>query len=189
MLERSALADAKAGIPARWQGDGLVLEEQPGQGIVSVRLRGEPALNLASAALGLDLAMPAGAASELRDRAALRIGPDEWMVRCPRIGEAELAHNLRQALAGYPGAAAPLGNGTVVIDASGPRARAFLAKGSSLDLHPSRFAPGRCAATGFGKIRVVLWQRGPELFHLHVGRSFAGSFWDWAVDVCAEWAR
>ena len=189
MLERSALAGAKAGIPARWQGEGLSLEEQAGQGVVSLRLRAGPAMQLASAALGLDLDIPAGAASERAERAALRIGPDEWMIRCPRAGEAELAQSLRQALAGYPGAAAPLGNGTVVIDVAGPRARALLGKGASLDLHPSRFGPGRCAAAGFGKIRVVIWQRGPELFSMHVGRSFARSFWDWAVDVALEWAR
>ena len=36
MAERSALAGA------RWQGDGLVLEERPGLGAISVRLKGEP---------------------------------------------------------------------------------------------------------------------------------------------------
>jgi heterotetrameric sarcosine oxidase gamma subunit len=43
--------------------------------------------------------------------------------------------------------------------------------------------------TGFGKIRVTLWQRDGERFSLLVGRSFARSFWDWAEDVAREWAR
>jgi sarcosine oxidase subunit gamma len=189
MPERSALALPRATGPARWEGDGLLLEERPGLGAVSVRLKGEPEQRLAAAALGLSLAGPIGTAAEQGTQAALRIGPDEWLLLCPRADEPGLAAELRRALAGYSGGAAPIGNGTLAIEASGPRVRTFLAKGTSLDLHPRAFAPGRCAVTGFGKIRVTLWQREPDRFSLFVGRSFARSFWDWAVDVAREWAR
>ncbi len=189
MPERSALATAGAGTPARWAGDGLVLEENPGQGGIALRLKGETERRLAGAVLALDLTPSIGMVAERAHRAALRLAPDEWQIRCGRAEEKGLAAELRRALDGHCGAATPIGNGTVVIDVSGPRSRAFLAKGTSLDLHPRTFAAGRCAATGFGKIRVVLWQRETERFTLFVGRSFALSFWDWAVDVAREWAR
>lgn len=189
MRDRSALAIAGAGTPARWTGAGLVIEERLGQGAIALRLKGEPELRSASAALGLDLVAPMGATAERADRAALRLAPDEWFVLCSRAEEEGLARDLRRVLAGLSGAAAPIGNGMVAIDIAGPRGRALLAKGTSLDLHPRAFAPGCCAATGFGKVRILLWQREAERFSLYVGRSFARSFWDWAVDVAREWAR
>jgi sarcosine oxidase subunit gamma len=183
MAERSALAGA------RWAGDGLSLEERPGLGILSLRLKGEPERRLASAALGLELSGPVGHAAGAAQRSALRVGPDEWLLVAPRAEEGLLGAQLMTALSGYSGAVAPIGNGTVAIDASGPQVRAFLAKGTSLDLHPKAFAPGRCAVAGFGKIRVTLWRRDAERFSLFVGRSFARSFWDWSLDVAREWAR
>jgi heterotetrameric sarcosine oxidase gamma subunit len=189
MPERSASALPRATGPARWAGDGLVLEERPGLGALALRLKGEPERRLAAAALGLELAGPVGAATERAERAALRLGPDEWLLLCARAEEGALEAELHRGLGGYSAAIAPIGNGTVAIEASGPRVRTFLAKGASLDLHPRAFAPGRCAVTGFGKIRVTLWQRDGERFSLLVGRSFARSFWDWAEDVAREWAR
>ena len=123
------------------------------------------------------------------DRTALRLAADEWQVLCGRIEEGRLVEELRRALAGYSAAATAIGNGTVVIDVAGPQARTLLAKGTSLDLHPRAFALGRCAATGFGKVRILLWQREADRFSLYVGRSFVRSFWDWAVDVAREWVR
>jgi sarcosine oxidase, subunit gamma len=154
-----------------------------------LRLRGEPERRLAGAVLGLDLSGAPGAAVRHGDRAALRLGPDEWLVLCPRSEESRLGEELRRALDGYSGAAASIGNGTAVIEVSGPRSRQFLAKGTAIDLHPGVFAVGRCAVTGFGKIRVALWRRDTDRYALHVGRSFARSFWDWAVDVALEWER
>lgn len=189
MPERSALALARAAGPARWAVDGLVLEEGPGLGALALRLKGEAERRLAAAALGLELAGPVGTATERAGRAALRLGPDEWLLLCARAEEGALAGELHRGLSGYSAAIAPIGNGTVSIQASGPRVRTFLAKGTSLDLHPRAFAPGRCAVTAFGKIRVTLWQRDLERFSLFVGRSFARSFWEWAEDVAREWAR
>lgn len=189
MPERSALVLPRTEPPARWAGDGLVIEERPGLGAIALRLKGEPERRLASAALGLDLAGQVGTTAERAERAALRLGPDEWLLLCARAHGLALAADLATALTGYSAAIAPIGNGTVAIEASGPKVRTFLAKGTSLDLHPRAFAAGRCAVTGFGKIRVTLWQREAERFSLFVGRSFARSFWDWAVDAAREWAR
>ena len=189
MAERNALAGAGAGAPARWVGAGLAFEEQPALGAVSLRLKGQPERDLAGAVLGLDLSGAPGIAVRRGDRAALRLGPDEWLVLCPRHEENTLGEDLRGALDGYSGAAASIGNGTAAIEVSGPAARSFLAKGTAIDLHAGVFAVGRCAVTGFGKIRVMLWRLDGDRYALYVGRSFARSFWDWAVDVAREFAR
>ncbi len=187
MGERSALGPA--GVAASWTGEGLAIEERPALGAIAVRLRGATDRRLASAALGLDLEAPAGTAREGAGRTALRLGPDEWLILCGRTEERALAAELIGVLAGHSGAAVPIGNGTVGLEVHGPKARAFLAKGTSLDLHPRVSKPGRCAVTGFGRIRVTLWQREADRFLLLVGRSFSRSFWDWARDVAQEWAR
>lgn len=187
MGERSALGPT--GAPGRWAGEGLDIEERPALGAISVRLRGETERRLASAATGLDLEAPVGTARDGAGRAALRLGPDEWLILCGRAEEHGLASELLGALTARSGSAVPLGNGTVGLEVHGPKARAFLAKGTSLDLHPRVWKPGRCAVTGFGKVRVTLWQREADRFLLLVGRSFSRSFWDWARDVAQEWAR
>ncbi len=189
MYERSALASARAGVPARWSGEGLAIEERPRQGALALRLGGEMEQRLAFKLLELDMDAPIGVAVQRSDRAALRLGPDEWLLLCERAEEGGLAAELQRVLAGHAGSVAPLGNGTVALEMAGPQVRAFLARGTSLDLHPRAFGPGRCAATAFGKIRVLLWQRDAENFLLLVGRSFARSFWDWAIDVARQWSR
>ncbi|HXV25593.1 MAG TPA: sarcosine oxidase subunit gamma family protein [Alphaproteobacteria bacterium] len=189
MYERSALASARAGAPARWSSERLTIEERPRQGAIALRLGGESERRLGSKLLELDMDAQVGTAIERSDRAVLRLGPDEWLLLCKRDEEGRLASELRQALADQTSSAAPLGNGTVALEIAGPQLRAFLAHGTSLDLHPRAFGPGRCAATGFGKIRVLLWQRDAERLLLLVGRSFARSFWDWAIDVARQWSR
>ncbi len=154
-----------------------------------MRLKGEPERRLAAAVLGLELSGAPQTAVRRDDRAALRLGPDEWLVLCRRAEESRLGEELRRSLDGYSGAAASIGNGTSVIEASGPQARRFLAKGTAIDLHPNVFGVGRCAVTGFGKIRVTLWRVEADRYALLIGRSFARSVWDWAVDGAREWGR
>jgi sarcosine oxidase gamma subunit len=36
---------------------------------------------------------------------------------------------------------------------------------------------------------VTLWRVEADRYALLIGRSFARSVWDWAVDVACEWAR
>lgn len=74
-----------------------------------------------------------------------------------------------------------------LVRISGPQARAMLAKGVAVDLHPRAFGPGRAAVTSIAHIGVQLWQRdaGPT-YDLTVARSFAGSFWRWLEHAAAE---
>lgn len=74
-----------------------------------------------------------------------------------------------------------------LVRISGPQARAMLAKGVAIDLHPRAFGPGRAAVTSIAHIGVQLWQRdaGPT-YDLAVARSFAGSFWRWLEHAAAE---
>lgn len=189
MPDRSSLGVRDAGVPARWTGNGISIQERPGQGAIALRLRGETEIRLAAAVLPVDFTGRVGWAAQASGVVGLRLGPDEWLILCNRAEEERLTPALQSFVSAHSGSAVGIGNGTLSIQCAGSRAHLLLNKGTSLDLHRRSFAPGRCAATGFGKIRVVLWRQELEQFSLHVGRSFARSFWDWLVDSAREWAR
>lgn len=97
-------------------------------------------------------------------RAALWLGPDEWLL----LAEA--------------GAAPPETPGAYAIDIShrhlafaldGPGAAPALNEGCPLDLDPAAFPPGACTRTLFGKVEIILWRRAADRFEIEVARSFA----------------
>ena len=133
---------------------------------------------------GPDVAAPAGAAfgatppsQPLRaasegSRAALWMGPDEWLL----IAEDEapdVAGALEAALAGVPHALVDVSHRQCAIDVSGPGAARLLNAGVPLDLELSAFPVGMVVRTLLLKAEVVLWRRDSERFRLETGRSFA----------------
>ncbi|TRC89596.1 sarcosine oxidase subunit gamma [Mesorhizobium sp. WSM4303] len=79
-----------------------------------------------------------------------------------------------------------------LISISGDKARAMLAKLSSIDLHPDVFAVGAAAATSMDHTSVTLW-RGPDradgqaVFNLLAFATFAESLWHTVLDSAAEY--
>ncbi|RWM31767.1 sarcosine oxidase subunit gamma family protein [Mesorhizobium sp.] len=78
-----------------------------------------------------------------------------------------------------------------LISVSGEKARATLAKLSSIDLHPDAFAVGAAAATSMDHTSVTLW-RGKDrneqaVFNLLVFATFAESLWHTMLDSAAEY--
>ena len=132
-------------------------------------LRGPPAARAAFAdALGLALPDDVGATVEAGGIACLCLGPDEMLALAPAL----------PALAdwGGPGAAVDVSHRQAGLHIDGPLAAELLNAGCPLDLHPTRFAPGRCTRTLLGKAEIVLWRR-PDGFHVEVARSFAAYAW------------
>lgn len=69
-----------------------------------------------------------------------------------------------------------LSDARVGVRIAGPNAADGLARLLPIDLHPSRFGPGRCANTLMAHLSVMVLQHGPADYELQCGRSFAGSF-------------
>jgi len=118
-------------------------------------------------------------------------GPDQVMALSPRRPA-----TLRplDALRGTFGGIASLSDqsdGRCLVSMSGPRARATLAKLSSIDLHDSVFPAGAAATTSIDHTAVNLWRSGEAgdgspVFNLLVFSSFAESLWHTIVDAAAE---
>ena len=114
----------------------------------------------------------------------LWLGPDEWLVVGPLTTEGELDRQLRAALAGATGSVVDVSANRTVLELSGPRARAVLEGGCSLDLHPRAFGPGDCAQTLLARANVIVHQLTDEpLYRIFVRPSFALYVATWLTDA------
>jgi sarcosine oxidase, subunit gamma len=152
-------------------------------------LRGDEAVRAAAErALGLTVPASACRAAAEGERAALWLGPDEWLLIAPASAAAEPPAALAQltaALAGLPHSLVDVSHRQCALAVSGPEAATLLAAGCPLDLHESAFPVGMCTRTMLAKAEVVLWRTAAQSFRLEVWRSFV----DYVARFLAEAAR
>ncbi len=166
----------------------------------AVNLRGDSAdaafVEAIRQALGLELPTVPNTAATGDGRALLWLGPDEWLVvqhAAAPFAEAQLAARLRAAIGGLHAAVTDVGESLCCIAVAGPQARAVIAKGCPLDLHPRVFGgSGHCAQSHLSKAAVTLHQlsdaeSGGPSFALYVRRSFADYLWRWLEDAGREY--
>ena len=114
------------------------------------------------------------------ERRAYWLGPDEWLLASSTGDIAELRNALEDALRGQHVAVSDLSGGLVTYQLLGEAARALLAKGCALDLHPAEFKSGSCVQTGLAKANIVLSTSDDgESYDIIVRRSFADYVWQW----------
>jgi heterotetrameric sarcosine oxidase gamma subunit len=133
-----------------------------------------------------------------RDRAALWLGPDEWLIVAPQTAS-DLAALATKAASGHaasvvaanvvptsvvPASVVDVSHRSRTLEISGPRAAWCLNAFCALDLEIDAFPPGMCTRTMLGKAEIVLWRIAPAIFQLDVVRSFVPYVW-----ACLEAAR
>jgi sarcosine oxidase subunit gamma len=135
-------------------------------------LRGDSEVRVA-AEQALRLALPAAACRAVSDgnRAALWLGPDEWLLLAPEHSNDGAV--LRAALGQRPHSLVDVSHRQLAIELSGARAATLLAAGCPLDLDPDAFPVAMCSRTMLGKAEIVLWRTAPDVFRIEVWRSFA----------------
>ncbi|TIV10350.1 MAG: sarcosine oxidase subunit gamma, partial [Mesorhizobium sp.] len=115
-------------------------------------------------------------------------GPDQFLV-LSKGGK----HSIEALAPGFAGSASlsDQSHARVLISVCGEKARAMLAKLSSIDLHPDVFAVGAAAATSMDHTSVTLWhgsdRDGQAVFNLLVFATFAESMWHTILDSAAEY--
>jgi sarcosine oxidase subunit gamma len=136
-------------------------------------LRGGPKVR-AAAERALRLTVPAEAcrAHVEAARAALWLGPDEWLLMAPPAEAAATERLLAQALDGVPHSLVEVSHRQCGLAVSGPQAATLLAAGCPLDLDVAAFPTGMCTRTVLAKAEIVLWRTEAQLFRLEVWRSF-----------------
>ena len=132
------------------------------------------------------LACPPAGESRSNDGMALHwCGFEQWYAVADGFADGALYENLRDRLAGLA-SVSDQSHGRVILHIEGPNARALLAKGTGVDLHPRAFGPGRSAVTQMAHVGVHIAQVGPDAFELSLFRGFAESFWEWLVEMSEE---
>jgi sarcosine oxidase, subunit gamma len=137
-------------------------------------LRGNAfAREAAESALGVRIPSVACRANRAGARAALWLGPDEWLLLAPESDSGAVAVALDVALRDLPHSLVDVSHRQIGCNISGPRAAEVLSSGCPLDLDTRAFPVDMCTRTMLAKAEVVLWRTGEQTFRLEVWRSFA----------------
>lgn len=106
------------------------------------------------------------------DRAALWLGPDEWLLLAPERDGAAVLAGIVSAAGAAPASVVDVSHRTIAIDIQGVSSADALNAFCALDLHPDAFPVGMCTRTLFGKAEIILWRTDGDSFRLEVARSF-----------------
>jgi sarcosine oxidase subunit gamma len=162
-------------------GGEILLEHVPFLAQIDLRLDPRDA-GLAPIALPLE----ENTAREDGARAALWLGPDEWLILGPPGDGPAIASELRASLAGAHHSVVDVSANRVALDLSGSRAKEILSKGCSLDLElRGGWTPDRCAQTLLARVPVILHER-VDRTTVFVRPSFAEYLVDWFVDAASR---
>jgi sarcosine oxidase subunit gamma len=163
---------------------GVTLRALPPCTRLSLRCRPEEA-----GVLGLALP-PLLTASRQAGRAALALGPDEWLLLADDIAPGDWAAAILAAAGDTPVSVVDVSHRQVALVVEGPQAALLLAEGCPLDLSDQAFPPGSCTRTLFGKVEITLWRpMAAPAFHLEAGRSVAPHLWSHLVEAAADLDR
>jgi sarcosine oxidase, subunit gamma len=154
------------------EGPGFALVEAP----PAARFipRGGEAVRVACGmAFGAEPPSRLGLASEGDKRAALWLGPDEWLLIADDADAGTIAGVLESVLEGTAHSLVDVSHRQIGLIASGPAAARVVNAGCPLDLAPKAFPVGFATRTLFDKAEIVLWRRAETVFHIEIWRSFA----------------
>ena len=150
---------------------------------LNVRASGD-VVHRVGAALAVALPVQPNTVSSSRQRSALWLGPDEWLI--VDDGSPASEAEVRAAFAPDWGAVVDVSANRVLFEVHGSTARELLAHGCPLDLHPRVFGPGQCAQTLLARTAVILWQTDTApTYRILVRASFADHITRWLADTAA----
>jgi sarcosine oxidase, subunit gamma len=154
------------------QGPRFTLSESPPA--ARFILRGGEAVRVACGMVfGAEPPSELGPAGEGAGRAALWLGPDEWLLIADGADAADIGGVLESVLEGTAHSLVEVAHRQIGLVASGPAAARVLNAGCPLDLHLTAFSVGFATRTLFDKVEIVLWRRAETTFHVEIWRSFA----------------
>lgn len=146
----------------------------------------EAAIEAAASAFGVALPRQACRSAEAGDRAALWLGPDEWLLIAPEADGPSIEAAFREISA--PHSLVDVSHRNTGLLLSGSKVALVIASGCPLDLDLAEFPVGMCTRTILNKAEIVLWRRAPDRFHVELWRSFAGYVHGYLADAALEFS-
>jgi sarcosine oxidase subunit gamma len=122
---------------------------------------------------GINFPVEINRASVAAGRAALWLGPDEWLLLFPEAEGNTLLQRLSAALLGIPHSLVDVGQRQTAIELRGPYAAALLNAYVLLDLSAAAFPVNAATRTILAKAEIALWRTAADNFQIEVSRSFA----------------
>ena len=162
-------------------GGHVVVEHVPFLGQVDLRLAHELATRAP-----YPLPLTPNTTWEDGPRAALWLGPNEWLILGPPGRQADVIEELDRALEGTHRSIVDVSDNRVALELGGPGVKQLLAKGCSLDLDPRSWRVGSCAQTLLARAQVIVHER-TQTMGILVRPSFADYLVDWLLDASTEW--
>lgn len=168
-------------------GPGVHFAERRDLAIVSLAGRADAGGDLdAAVASGLGLTLPgANESAAGDDLTMLWVGLDRWLVLAPGRDGPALMRRLAEAL-GDSAALADQSHGESVLDMSGPRVRAVLAKATPVDVDAAAFPVGRVVSTVMNHTSVQLWRTADSQYRVIVHRGFARDLFEFLTTMARE---
>lgn len=157
------------------QAAGMGVQVEPAEPAFRTSLRvPERSVTAISKALAVSLPRKPKTSAQKGSRAALWLGPDEWLVI--DNGTTNPIDLLARKRALH--SAADISHRNTAIIVSGGTAETTLASGCPQNLGLETFPVGACSRTVFGKAEVVIWRTATNSFRLECWRSFAPYVFD-----------
>jgi sarcosine oxidase, subunit gamma len=126
-----------------------------------------------AAAFGVEPAMEPCRAATNGARAALWLGPDEWLLLAQDGEASTLIELLQTALTPLTHSLVDVSHRQVGLKLEGEHATLLLSAGCPLDFDIHAFPVGMCTRTLLQKAEIVLWRTAEAAFQIEVARSFA----------------
>ncbi|SEC11911.1 sarcosine oxidase subunit gamma [Rhizobiales bacterium GAS188] len=130
-----------------------------------------------AAAFGVEPAMESCRAAVSGERAALWLGPDEWLLIAEDGAAPMIMAQLDAALSPLPHSLVDVSHRQAGLKLAGDTAALMLSSGCPLDLQLSAFPVGMCTRTLLYKAEILLWRTEERAFHIDVARSFVPYLW------------
>ena len=137
-------------------------------------LRGGESVRVACGmAFGVEPPSRLGPAGGSEGRAALWLGPDEWLLIADGADATDIGGVLESVLDGTAHSLVDVSHRQIGLIASGAAVARALNAGCPLALDLKAFPVGFATRTVFDKVEIVLWRRAQTNFHIEISRSFA----------------
>jgi len=112
-------------------------------------------------------------ASTSGTRAALWLGPDEFLLIAPGEEAGAIEASLKSALPAETTSLVDISHRQIGLTLEGRLAARCLSAGCPLDFRLSAFPVGMATRTIFLKAEIVLWREAENRFHVEIWRSFS----------------
>ena len=187
-IRRSPLADYADRFAALSKATDSALSIRELPFVSQVNLRSDPRdaglMQRLATAIGLALPIAPNTVTSGKDRRALWLAPDEWLVVGPDGQQGAIEQELRNGLNGAFGSVTDVSANRTILEIRGANARELLARGVYVDLDADVFVADSCVQTLLAKAQIIIDRLGnDQAIRLYIRSSFSSYVATWLLDA------